>query len=45
MAHSKRRSFSDRLRDLLEALKEALSPRQPAPVPIPVRDDWYLRRR
>lgn len=43
MADTKKRSLADRLRELLEALKEALNPRQPAPVPIPVRD--RLRRR
>jgi hypothetical protein len=45
MANDKRRSFADRLRDLLESLQETLSPRQPAPVPIPVREEWRQRRR
>jgi hypothetical protein len=39
MAKDKGRSFSDRLREVLDTLKEALSPRQPAPIPIPVRDE------
>lgn len=45
MANDKRRSLVDRLRDLLESLNEALNPRQPAPVPIPARDEWPQRRR
>jgi hypothetical protein len=45
MANDKRRSLVDRLRDLLESLQETLSPRQPAPVPVPVRDEWRSRRR
>jgi hypothetical protein len=39
----KRRTLSERLQELLETLRETLSPRQPAPVPIPMRD--LLRRR
>lgn len=45
MAKDKRRPLVDRLRDWLESLQEVLSPRQPAPVPIPVRDEWRQRRR
>ncbi len=47
MANDKpQRGFTDRIRDLLDALREALSPRpQPAPVPVPARDDLRWRRR
>ncbi len=38
MAKTTRRTLSDRLRELMDAVKEALSPRQPAPVPVPVRE-------
>ncbi len=43
MTDTKKRSLTDRLRELLEALKESLNPRQPVPIPIPVREQ--LRRR
>ena len=43
MADSKQRTLADRLRELLDSLKEVLSPRQPAPVPIPTREDWRRR--
>ena len=43
MTDDKKRSLGDRLRELLEALKETMNPRQPVPLPVPVRDQ--LRRR
>jgi len=39
MARTPSRSLADRLRELLDTLRNALSPREPAPVPIPVRSD------
>ncbi len=39
MPKREERSLSDRLRELLDTLKEALSPRQPVPVPIPARGE------
>ena len=39
MAKRKEHSLSDRLRELLDTLREALSPRQLAPVPIPARGE------
>ena len=44
MSETKQRTLSERFQELLEAIKEALTPRQPAPVPIPVREDPYRRR-
>jgi hypothetical protein len=44
MDKNKPRSISDRLRELLETLKEALTPRQLVPVPIPERDEPRRRR-
>lgn len=46
MTNKKRRALSDRLRDLLDTLKDVLEPRQPAPAPIPVPTrDVYGKRR
>ena len=46
MANKKRRALADRLRDLLDNLKDVLEPRQPAPAPIPIpRRDVYGKRR
>lgn len=44
MADTKQRPLAERLQEVLEAIKGALTPRQPVPVPIPVRDDPYRRR-
>lgn len=45
MAKKHHRSLSDRLQELMEAIKEALSPRQPAPIPIPAREREVIIRR
>lgn len=47
MTDKRRRALTDRLWELLDALKEALSPRQPEPVPVPVpkRDPYRNLRR
>jgi hypothetical protein len=39
MTKPKQRSLADRIQELLETLRKALSPRQPAPVPVPVRNE------
>jgi len=44
MAKNKRRSFMERLQELLDSLQEALSSRQPAPVRIPAREQPPRRR-
>jgi hypothetical protein len=36
--NNRRRSIVERLRELVETIREALNPRQPAPVPVPNRD-------
>jgi hypothetical protein len=43
MAKKKSRSLVDRLQTLLDALNQALTPRQPAPVPVPVRSEKRRR--
>jgi len=43
MDQSNRRRLVERLRETIEALREALHPRQPARIPVPARDE--LRRR
>ncbi len=43
MADTKKRPLLDRLRELLDALKNELEPRRPAPVPIPARDQYRRR--
>ncbi|HML20823.1 MAG TPA: hypothetical protein PKD09_04190 [Aggregatilinea sp.] len=44
MTKKKQPTLAERLQELLESLKGALTPRQLAPVPIPVREDPYRRR-
>jgi hypothetical protein len=44
MNRSPQRTLSDHLRQLLETVRQALSPRRPAPVPIPLRDEMIRRR-
>jgi hypothetical protein len=39
MTKPKPRSLADRIQELLETLREALSPRRPARIPVPVRDE------
>jgi len=43
MARTNRRPLVERLRELLDLLRETLQPRQPARLPIPTRD--IVRRR
>jgi hypothetical protein len=38
MADDHRRSPAERLRELLETLRDALTPRRPASVPVPLRE-------
>jgi len=44
MSDKKKRPLIERLRDLLDSLKDVIEPRRPAPVPVPVRDDRLRRR-
>ena len=44
MNHSTQRTLSDHLRQILETVRQALTPRHPVPVPIPLRDEMIRRR-
>jgi|GEM_PF-1540540 hypothetical protein len=44
MTTSHQRPLAERLRKLLTMLREALQPRQPARIPVPVRDEIIRRR-
>ena len=43
MNRNAQRTLADHLHELLEKVREALNPRRPAPVPIPLRDDVHRR--
>ncbi len=45
MAEPNRRPLTERLRELMEMLREALHPRQPARIPVPTRDETRRRYR
>jgi len=45
MAKPDRRPLAERLRELMDMLREALHPRQPARIPVPARDETPRRYR